>query len=79
MCCTNNVKSLWPFCCYKYAACQGKRYLALVANIHKPGGRGWPPCAEKMNISCQGENFTFALEILDQLIDALSDENESES
>ena len=28
---------------------------------------------------CQGENFTFALEILDQLIDALSDENESES
>ena len=28
---------------------------------------------------CQGENFAFALEILDQLIDALSDENESES
>ena len=28
---------------------------------------------------CQGEKFTFAPEILDQLIDALSDENESES
>ena len=31
------------------------------------------------SLTCQGEKFTFAPEILDQLIDALSDENESES
>ena len=36
-------------------------------------------CSCLFPLECQGENFTFALEILDQLIDALSDENESES
>ena len=36
--------------CYKYAADQSKRYLALLANIHKAGGWGCPWLAEMMNI-----------------------------
>ena len=31
-------------CCKKYACCEGKRYLAEVANIHKARVQGEPVC-----------------------------------
>ena len=31
-------------CCKKYACCEGRRYLAKVANIHKARVQGEPVC-----------------------------------